>query len=143
MTTCPHCGQPVRDEYKLCPFCGTDVVTGKRSGKGAATNDPADATAGTVGCVLTGLIYYVCGAGYFVSGNILWEARHSHEYGNVARILAQRQELMWLGFGLPVLLTGLPYLLLRRRFPAAARGLGFVCLTALAIALGAPFLCSR
>lgn len=143
MKTCPHCGQPVRDEYKLCPFCGTDVATGKRAENEKTRKDARDA-ASAVGCVLTGAIYYICGACYLEAGNLLHAARPGHmQWGTVAQLSAQRNEYLWLGFGLPVLITGLPYLLLRRWFPAVARGLGFVCLVALAIALGAPFLCSR
>ncbi len=145
MLTCPHCGQSVRDEYALCPFCGTDMKTGSRRKDVPGRDDDSNGFgSGVLGCTLSGVIYFVCGGGYLETGNLLFAARHGHSlWGTPAHLLAQRHDYLWLGFGLPILLTGVPYLLLRRRFPAFARGLGYCCLTATAVALGAPFLCDN
>jgi hypothetical protein len=143
MNPCPHCGQPVRDEYTHCPFCGTDVATGERTENVRGGGDDAG-VGGALGCTLSGLIYFFYGAGYLETGNLLFAARQGHlEWGTAAHLLSQRHEYLWLGFGLPILLTGLTYLLLRRRFPKFARGLGYSGLVALVIALGAPFLCGN
>lgn len=143
---CPHCHQRVPDEYPVCPFCGADMATGEPTRNGDRENTTGGAT---LGCVLMVVIYFLCGAVYVLDGNELFAVRYqmTHHrtplYGDPAHLLAQRTLALWLGFLLPVALTGLPYLLLRRGFPALARGLGWCCLAALAIALGAPFLCGR
>ena len=146
MRVCPHCRQRVPDEYPVCPFCGADMATGEPT-----RNTDRESTTGgaTLGCALMAVIYWLCGGLYIIAGNELFAARYdlTHHrtplYGDPAHLLEQHTLALWLGFLLPVALTGLPYLLLRRRFSAFARGLGWSCLAALAIALGAPFLCGR
>lgn len=142
MRHCPHCGQPVRDDDALCPFCGTDVETGKQS-RPIESRGGDGVAGGTLGCVMSGLIYWFCGALYMIAGNILVGVRHEMPHVNQHYWLFWRTDGPWIGFGVPILITGLTYLLLRRRFPAFARGLGYSGLIACAVALGAPFLCGH
>lgn len=137
---CPRCGERARLDYPRCPYCGTDFGTGERPPMG---KDGVAATGGTlVGCSLTAVIYLFVGALFTISGNMLLAGSH-YPPDVRASSLFWRSHGFWLGFLLPVALTGLPYLLLRRRFPAFARGLGYSCLVAVAMTLGAPLLCSR
>ncbi len=142
MTTrsCPHCGQTVRDDDAFCPYCGTNVETGERP-----TPDPKDKIAAGSGGILGACVmlasYYLFGALSIISRNMVGFPKLSLD--------ARASYLFWAtyGFGLmlvvPLAVTGLLYLLLRRRFPAFARGVGQSWLVALVIALGAPFICGR
>lgn len=72
MTTrsCPHCGQSVRDEYALCPYCGTNVETSER--RELAPKDKVAQTSGALtGAVLIVPAYYVLGAFSIMSHTML------------------------------------------------------------------------
>lgn len=134
---CPRCGERVRKDYLRCPYCGTDVETGEQP---PMSKDSVAVQSGALlGCSLTFVIYYFIGAMCMVSRNMLidlWRYPAAR-----AQWLFWATHGIWIGFVAPVALTGVIYLLLRRRFPRFARGLGYSCLIALAVTLGAPFLC--
>ena len=138
MRRCPRCGERVRMDYDRCPYCGTDFVTGEQP---PMSRDSVAASSGALlGCGLTLVIYFVVGAIFMMSGNMLLAGSH-YPPDERASWLFWKTRGYWLGFLLPIALTGLPYLLLRRRFPAFSRGLGYSCLLAVAATLGAPFVC--
>jgi len=138
MRRCPRCSERVRLDYDRCPYCGTDFATGERPPMGK--DDVAASSGALLGCGLTFVIYFFVGAFFIMSGNMLLAGSHRPP-DQRAYWLFWKTHGYWVGFLLPVALTGLPYLLLRRRFPAFARGLGYSCLVALAVTLGAPFMC--
>ncbi len=137
---CPHCGQIVRDEYALCPYCGTNVETGERP-----TPDPKDKIAAGSGGLLGACVilasYFFFGATGIVARNMAGFTKSSPE--ERAYWLFWATHGFWLMHAVPLAVTGLLYLLLRRRFPAFARGVGQSFLVALVIALGAPFICRQ
>lgn len=135
---CPHCGQRVRLDYPRCPYCGTDFETGERPPMGK--DDVAMQSGALLGCGLTFVIYFFVGVLFTISGNMLLAGSH-YPPESRATWLFWRSHGFWLGFLLPIALIGVMYLLLRRRFPRFARGLGYSCLVAVAVALGAPLLC--
>jgi hypothetical protein len=141
MTPCPHCGQPVRDEYTHCPFCGTDVATGQRTETVRGGEETRDVVGGVIGCGLTALVYFYFGMGWAISREMLYEMGKFNPSQRASWMFAATHGI-WIGFSLPIAVTGLLYLLLRRRYPVFARGLGYSCLAAVVFALGAPFLCS-
>lgn len=95
----------------------------------------------TLGGVVLVLSYYFCGAMYMISGNMLFAGHDGMTHVDMGYWRHARAEAPWLGFGIPILLPGLLYLLLHRRFPHFARGMGYSCIVAMVVALGAPFMC--
>ncbi|MDQ2686818.1 MAG: zinc-ribbon domain-containing protein [Armatimonadota bacterium] len=135
---CSYCGERIRMDSERCPYCGTDFVTGEQPP--VDKDSVAAASGGFLGCGLTLFVYLYFGAGWFMSRemiSVFWSKPHF----NRANWMFAATHGIWIGFTLPIAFTGLLYLMLRRRFPVFARGLGYSCLVALAMTLGAPFIC--
>lgn len=111
---CPNCGQGVRGGET---FCGADLQIKENTGKPNQTPLATDTTtAATFGCGLMAVIYYFCGASYYLAGDMLHAAhlsRGAPASHDLSQWLFWRAYGVCIGFGAPIAITGLPYFLLR------------------------------
>ena len=142
LKTCPNCGQPVRDEYALCPFCGTDMETGQRPKRvGEDADEPSAVDEGVksgtaAGCVLSGSVFFVT-ATYSAVARTVWVQKHWHGTHRPALPLT----LTWAQSVIPLALLIFWFLAARRRTPTFARGLGYSIIISAALSLGALAVC--
>jgi len=136
MPTCPQCGQPVRPGHALCPFCGTNLVTGETPERTPAKSEEVTTGMG-VGCGIL-LVLFVFLAIFTRAERDVWIEHHWHwpDYRPPTPAYFD-----WLPYAVPVTMIVVLAVALRRRAPIFVRGLLISLAIGIALCLGALVVC--